>query len=208
MLSDMSIAAFLDKVASDSPFPGGGGVAALAAALAAGLCEMAANLTIGRKKYESAWEDMICIAKEAAELRSRLTADIDRDFHAYHTVMEAYRLPGTTPDEKRVRSDAIENAMKTATIVPMELAKDVVRIMELSGQVIQNGNKNAAADGIAGVQMARGAALASLHNVRINLDSIRDTDFVRDMAEQAELLRYRVVHLEKEICGGHHVSAA
>ncbi len=97
--------------------------------------------------------------------------------------------------------------MKTAVIVPMELAKDVARMMELFRQVIQNGNKNTAPDGIAGVLMSRSAALASLHNVRVNLDVIRDSDFVKDMTEQAELLRDRVVHLEKEICGRHHVSA-
>jgi formiminotetrahydrofolate cyclodeaminase len=206
MLADMTISTFLDKVASDSPFPGGGSVAALAASLAAGLCEMVANLTIGKRGYESAWEDMICIAKEVAELRSRLMADIDRDFKAYQVVMDSYRLLRMTPDEKQARADAIENAMKGAAIVPMDVAKDVVRVMELFGQVIRKGNKNAAADGMVGVLMARSAALAALHNVRVNLDSIRDADFVKEMQEQAEILRTQAVHREKEISGGYYSS--
>ncbi|QTA90800.1 cyclodeaminase/cyclohydrolase family protein [Desulfonema magnum] len=199
MLADLNIKDFLNRVASNSALPGGGSVAALSAALGASLSEMVANLTIGKKGYESSYEDMKAIAKEAAEYREKLIRDIDRDSDAYNQVMAAFKLPKETEEQNRERHQAIQNGLKTAASVPLEVAKDAFNIMELAGKVIKKGNKNAATDGAVGVMMARSAALSALCNVKINLASIQDDEFVRDIEQQVKAMEKQIGKKEEEV---------
>ncbi len=199
MLSDLSIREFMAETASKSPVPGGGSVAALSGAIAASLSEMVANLTIGKKGFDAVEEEMQAIAANASEIRDRLTADIDRDSEAFDQVMVAFRLPKDTPDEKETRTQAIQYAMKHAAMVPLEVAERAFELMELAGKVVTQGNKNALTDGAVGVMMARTAVRGALFNVRINLTSIRDENFVREISQKAETLASRAEAREKEI---------
>jgi formiminotetrahydrofolate cyclodeaminase len=199
MLADLSIKDFLKQTASDSPVPGGGSVAALCAALGAGLSEMVANLTVGKKGYESAEEEMKKIAKAASACREKLLNDVDRDSDAYNEVMRGFSLPKNTEAEKKKRTEAIQQALKTAALVPLEIAKDALEIMELSRKVVKKGNKNALTDGAVAAMTARTAALAAIYNVKINLKSIRDDIFVRNISEQANQIEAKVRQREKEI---------
>ena len=199
MLSDLSIREFMAETASKSPVPGGGSVAALSGAIAASLSEMVANLTIGKKGFDAVAEEMQAIAANASEIRDRLTADIDRDSEAFDQVMVAFRLPKDTPDEKETRTQAIQYAMKHAAMVPLEVAERAFELMELAGKVVAQGNKNALTDGAVGVMMARTAVRGALFNVRINLTSIRDENFVREISQKAETLASRAEAREKEI---------
>ena len=101
-------------------------------ALAAGLTEMVANLTIGRKEFQTVEDDMKKIAKTAADLRQKLENDIDNDAQAYQAVLAAFKLPKEKEDEKKLRSDAIQQAFKTAATVPLGVARDAVNIMNLA----------------------------------------------------------------------------
>ena len=149
-------------------------MAALNAALAAGLTEMVANLTVGKKGYEAVEEEMKALADEASQLRNKLTAAIDQDADAYTEVMAAYRLPKTTDEELALRKQKIQKAIKHAALVPIGVARDALAVIDLAGQAILKGNKNAASDGAVAAMNARTAALAAIYNVRINLGSIDD----------------------------------
>ncbi|OQY57448.1 MAG: methenyltetrahydrofolate cyclohydrolase [Desulfobacteraceae bacterium 4572_88] len=199
MLSDLSIREFMAETASKSPTPGGGSVAALSGAIAASLSEMVANLTIGRKGFDAVAEEMQAIAANASEIRDRLTADIDRDSEAFDQVMVAFRLPKDTSDEKETRTQAIQYAMKHATMVPLEVAERAFELMGLAGKVVTLGNKNALTDGAVGVMMARTAVRGALFNVRTNLTSIRDENFVREISQKADALTSLADAREKEI---------
>jgi formiminotetrahydrofolate cyclodeaminase len=199
LLKDLSITEFLQQTASSEPLPGGGCTAALNAALAAGLTEMVANLTIGRKEFQAVEEEMQNIAQAAADLRKKLQSDIDRDAQAYQEVLTAFKLPKNTDDDKKRRSDAIQQAFKNAATVPLGVARDALKIMDLASRAVKNGNPNAVTDGAVGVLAARTAALAAAYNVKINLGAIKDSDFVEKLSREVKELENQVIRKEKEI---------
>ena len=188
MLKDLSIVDYLAKTASGDPVPGGGSSAALNAALAAALTEMVANLTVGRKGFESVDAEMRAVAAKAAGLRSKLADDIDRDSEAYAQVLKAFQMPKATEAEKAGRARAIQEAFKQAALVPLGVARAAVALMDLGRSVIAKGNANAASDGAAGVLAARMAARAAVYNVRINLSSIKDEAFTSELRREADRL--------------------
>ena len=201
MLKDLKIAEFLEILSSAEPVPGGGSAAAFNAALAASLTEMVANLTIGRKEYRAAENEMKDIADAAASFRTKMMDNIDNDAEAYQNVLAAFKLPRNEAAEKEHRSQAIQEAFKNAARVPMEVARDALKIMDLARRGILQGNKNAVTDGALGALAARTAALAALYNVKINLGSIKDPAFVEEFTAEVKNLEGQVLQKEKEILG-------
>ena len=201
MLIDKSVSQFLDATASNDPVPGGGSIAASSGATAAALVEMVANLTIGKKKYENVNDEMKEISKKANDLRQQLLKYIDIDSEAFNRVMNAYKLPKDTEEQKIVRKMTIQNAMKYAASVPLEVAKKSYDIMELSMRVVESGNKNAVTDGAVSAMMARTAVLSAIYNVKINLSSIKDNIYVEKVDSEVSWLEMNVNSKEKEILG-------
>ena len=199
MLANLKITEYLEKAAAGTAVPGGGSVAALNASLAAGLTEMVANLTIGKKGYEAVTEEMNDISARAAELRKKLTAAIDRDAEAYSAVMAAFKLPKATEQEMELRKQEIQKAFKQAALVPLEVANHAVKVIDLAGRAIDSGNKNAVTDGVVAAMNARTAALAALYNVKINLVSIEDDEFVKELARKINNLEQQAKSKEQEI---------
>lgn len=199
MLADLSVTDYLARTASGDPVPGGGSAAALNAALAAGLIEMVARLTVGRKSFEAVDAEMRAVADRAAALRQKLTGDIDRDSEAYTQVLGAFGMPKATPEEKAARTRAIQAAFRQAALVPLGVARDALQAMALGRQVIARGNPNAASDGAAGVLAARMAARTAVYNVRINLGSITDEGFTTELRAEADRLEAEADALEGEI---------
>jgi formiminotetrahydrofolate cyclodeaminase len=199
LLANLKITEYLEKAAAGTAVPGGGSVAALNASLAAGLTAMVANLTIGKKGYEAVEEEMKDIAGKAAELREKLTAAIDRDAEAYSEVMAGFKLPKATDQEKELRKLEIQKAFKHAALVPLEVANNAVKVINLAGRAVCSGNKNAVTDGIVAAMNARTAALAALYNVKINLSSIEDDEFVKKLTREINDLEQQAKSKEQEI---------
>lgn len=180
MLALKTVSDFVDHVASDSPAPGGGSVSALAAALGAALTAMVCQLTIGKKKYEDVQAEMIETLGQADELRAKLTSLIDQDTEAFNKVMKAFGMPRGTDEEKQRRSDAIQDATREATLVPLEVMKLAEKALVLARVVAEKGNVNSISDaGVAGL-MIRAACEGAAMNVRINLATLKDTSFVEE----------------------------
>lgn len=199
MLANLTITELLEKTASSSPVPGGGSIAALSAAAAASLAEMVANLTIGKQGFEEVQDEMKEIAGDACKCRNKLIQDIDRDSAAFDEVMKAFKLPEIDDEQKRNRERAVQERLKEAATVPLGVAKDALKIMDLARKVVAMGNKNAATDGAVAAMMARTAVLSALYNVKINLVSIHDDAFVSDLAAQAERMEKEAGIKEKEL---------
>ena len=199
MLKDLTLSEYLEKTASGEATPGGGSIAALCAAAAAGLTEMVANLTIGRKNYQSVEAEMKDIAGAVSDYREKLIQAIDEDPEAYNQVMTAFKLPKGTDAEKESRDQAIQDGLKNAALVPMRVAEVAFQVMQIAEKAITKGNKNAITDGLVAVMAARTAALAALYNVKINLDSINDSAFVDKLSQKASSLEKQVQEREKEI---------
>ena len=199
MLSELKITEFLLKTASSDPVPGGGSVSALGAAMAAALSEMVASITIGRKGCETYEKEMLEIVQKARSLREKLSEDIDRDSDAYSQVLAAFRLANDTEEHKNKRSQAVQDGLKQAALIPLSVAKDASELLDLAGKVVTRGNKNAVTDAAVAAMMARTAILGALLNVKINLKSIKDLSFVKDVMGQVRDLELRVARREKNI---------
>ncbi len=176
---------FLDDLASSSPAPGGGSVSALAGALGASLVSMMCHLTLGKKKYADVEEDVKIILSKSEKLRDQLTSLIDKDTVAFNLVMTAFAMPKETDEQKEARAKAVESATKQATMVPflvMQMSQDAVTLCE---EIASKGNVHAISDAGVAAAMIAASCRGAYYNVRINLTSLKDTDFIEDIKAQS-----------------------
>jgi len=192
LASSLTLRAILDDIASDSPAPGGGSVSALAAAMSASLVSMVAGLSMGKEKYRDVETVMKDAAIEALSLRERALVLYKEDIEAFNRVMEAFRLPKGSEEEKAARTMAINGALEQAALVPMELARLSVRLLELSCLAARRGNPNAASDAGVAALTAHAALGGAALNVRINAASVKG-----DTRERLESLLVELAALEE-----------
>jgi glutamate formiminotransferase/formiminotetrahydrofolate cyclodeaminase len=183
---------FLDAVAQPSATPGGGSVAALAGALGASLGQMVAGLS-RKKKSQAAYAEQLSEAASEFQAASRALAEaVDRDANSFKSVMAAYKLPQGTSDELGLREAAIQEALKGAAEVPLEVAGRSAELFEKMGQLEPLSSPSMLSDIRVGRLMAAAAVRGSLENVAINLESITDSAFVSRMKSQAQALLLRI----------------
>lgn len=199
MLTALSIQAFIEKVISNDPVPGGGSVSALNGALAGALAAMVANLTVGRKKYVEVNDLMEELSVRFEKISQQLIADVDRDSEAYNRVFSAFKLPKETDEEKQIRSEAIQRETLYAAQVPMEVARAVFSILPHIDTVARKGNANAVTDACVSMMCARTAILGALLNVRINLTSLKDETIVKAMSEEADAIEAQTIAQEQAV---------
>ncbi|MGP1461982.1 cyclodeaminase/cyclohydrolase family protein [Tannerella sp.] len=198
-LQDLTVKEFIDKVTGNDPVPGGGSVSALNGSLAASLAAMVANLTVGRKKYAEVNDEMEELSARLTGLSAQLLNDVDRDAEAYDRVFAAFKLPKETDEEKAVRTEAVQRETKYAAEVPMEVARTAHAMLPLIDTVARKGNSNAVTDACVAMMCARTAVLGALLNVRINLTSITDEAFVKEMSAEAERLERETLASEQQV---------
>ena len=198
-LTDLTVKGLLDVTAGKDPVPGGGSISALSGSIAAALTEMVAGLTIGKKKYAEVEEQMKQLVERVHEIRQQLILDVDRDSEAYNVVFAAFQMPKETDEQKAARSAQIQEATKIAANVPMEVARRVYSLLSDIEEVVSNGNQNAVTDGCVAMMSARNAIIGALFNVRINLTSIKDEQFVADMTAEADRLEREVIEREAKV---------
>lgn len=199
MLADLTVKEFLDKVACSDPVPGGGSIAALDGALASALATMVARLTVGKKGYEESEEVMQHAQTITVRLLDEFIALIDKDSEAYNAVFACFKLPKATDEEKAARSAAIQAATRQAALIPLEVARKALDMMSIIADVARLGNRNAVTDACVAMMSARSAVLGALLNVRINLGSLRDEEFVLQLQSEADKLEQVACQKEKEL---------
>ena len=180
-----NISEFLNELASSSPAPGGGSVSALAGALGSALISMVGNLTIGKKKYAEVEAEMRNVINESEKLRGKLSSLIDKDTDAFNLVMSAFGMPKETGDQKNARTAAIESATKEATMVPLDVMHVCLDAVALSETVARKGNTNALSDAGVSALLLRAGCRGAYYNVKINLSSIKDADFIEKIKQDA-----------------------
>lgn len=164
---------FLGELASDSPTPGGGSVAALCGAVGAALNSMVANLTIGKKKYAEVEDEMKDALAGSETLRVELSQMIDEDAAAFDRVMAALRMPKDSDEQKAARREALETALVDAATVPLAVMEMCLGVLRLAKPVAEKGNVNAVSDAGVAALVARAGVHAAGLNVLINLGGIR-----------------------------------
>ena len=177
MLVNKSVRDFVTELASDSAAPGGGSAAALAGALGAALTTMVCNLSLDEEKFQAVLPEIQAIRLQASALQEKLTNAVDEDAQAFNAVMEAYKLPKSNDDEKKIRLATIQQSMKQAALMPLKVAGDSLEALKLAARILPLGNQNAASDAAVSGLMAYAAIQGALFNVKINLGFIKDADF-------------------------------
>lgn len=198
-LTDLTVNAFTDVLASDAPAPGGGSVAALFGACGTALAVMTANLTIGKKKYADDWKNAEAAKTVGEPIIEQFKKAIDDDTLAFNKLFQAMHLPKETDEQKAARRAAIEETTKEAANLPFHTLtlceKSLAVLDQLEGRI----NPNCASDfGVAAaaiVTAARGAWL----NVCINLQSLADGAFVNDLYTRAKEIYDNVTARAEEL---------
>jgi glutamate formiminotransferase/formiminotetrahydrofolate cyclodeaminase len=186
-----SLAGFVGSVASSSPTPGGGSVAAHVGALGAALAQMVAGLTAGRKKYVAVDAEMRELGLKAAGLVNTLSALVARDANAYGAVAAAYKLPSEPEDAANKRQTAVTDALLGAAEVPLETARACADVAELAAVCAEKGNSNAVSDAGVAALLAEAACQGALYNVRINVSSLADRSRGAVLVEEGNRLLAR-----------------
>ena len=188
LLASMKVNGFLSELASNSPAPGGGSVAALAGSLGAALSSMVCNLTVGKEKYADVQDEIKTTLKKSEKLRKELTRLIDEDTDAFNDVMKAFKMPKETEEQKKKRSQAIQDGYKLATNVPLKTAKTCASILDVAMVVAEKGNKSSITDAAVSALMAQAGVISAILNVKINLGSIKDEGFVKKISSDLDKL--------------------
>ena len=193
----VTIGKFLQELGSSAPAPGGGSTAALSGAMGAALVSMLCNLTIGREKYSQYEAINTETRKRSDELIHELTECITKDMTSYDSVIAALKLPKDTEEEKQLRSEKLQEAYKSAASAPIETAEKCLEVMQLAYSLVGKSNKTAECDLLAAALNANSGIAIAIVNVKINLVSIKDSDYVgkicywvdRIMREASDILK-------------------
>jgi methenyltetrahydrofolate cyclohydrolase len=188
MVKDNNIELFLDDLASRKPTPSGGSAAAVMGAMGAALVSMVCNLTIGKTQYRDFEEEFKSVLTKAEELRRDLTKMIEEDVQAFDAVMRAYGMPRLTKDETATRAQAIQTALKTATLVPMRCCRACRGVITLGSVVAEKGNRNVINDAGVAAVAAYAALRSAALNVFTNARAITDRIFAEDQLAELEQL--------------------
>lgn len=198
-LIHMTLTDFCDETASESPAPGGGSISAYMGSLGAALGTMVANLSAHKRGWDDRWEEFSDWAEKGMHYVHALRLMVDEDTRAFNCVMDAFGLPKNTPEEKHARKEAIQEATRQATLVPlrvMELSYESMEVLEAMATI---GNPNSISDAGVGALAARSAVLGASLNVRINAKDLEDSVFVEDILKKTEEIENLAVQKEVKI---------
>jgi len=199
MYIDQPIRHFMDKLASKSPEPGGGSVAALTGALGAALVSMVGNLTLGKEKYKDVQPRIEQLLKESEKLRSDMQDLIQKDTEAYGALSAVYKLPKNTDEEKAARTEKMQEALKIACQVPFEIGLKSLEVAKLAQRAADIGNVGAVSDAGVAVLLAQACAQSAALNVKINVNSIKDETYNNDTWTRMQDVLKQVAALEKTV---------
>ena len=195
----MSCKAFAEETSSESPAPGGGSISAYMGALGAALACMVANLSAGKRGWESRWKEFSDWAEEAQQLMKELLALVDEDTAAFNRLMGAMRMPKSSPEQIEERDAAIEAATLYAGEVPLRTMKTAVKAFPLLRRMAEEGNPNSVSDAGVGALAARSAVLGAQLNVKINASSLKNRDDASRLLAEAEAVAADAIKAEEDI---------
>ena len=198
-LVNLSLQEFANETASESPAPGGGSIAAYMGSLGISLATMVANLSSHKKGWDERWKEFSAWAEKGQKIKDELLYLVDEDTNAFNKIMEAFSLPKSSEQEVKTRSEAIQNATKYATEVPLKtmiLAYSSFPIIKAMAEI---GNPNSISDAGVGALCARSAVIGAYMNVRINAAELKDEAFKKEILAKAEKIKNDAIKEEEAI---------
>lgn len=201
-LVDLTLTGYTDEIKGESPAPGGGSVSAYAAALGASLTQMVGSLTIDKKAFEGLTDDEKSLMKENQKkldsIRVELLDIVDTDANSFDDVMAAFKLPKETEEDKKKRTAAIQEGYKKALETPIHAAELGLEALRLQSIYANKGNKNAITDVGVGTLLLQSGVEGALFNALINLNSVKDTEYVENKRKQVDEIMKEAKKLKEE----------
>ena len=198
-LINMNLATFADETASESPAPGGGSISAYVGSLGVSLATMVANLSSHKKGWDNRWQEFSIWAEKGQSLKDQLINLVDADTKAFNEIMSAFNLPKSTDEEKKKRTQCIQEATKYAIEVPFKVMQLSFESMDLIKTMAIEGNPNSVSDAGVGALCARSAVIGAFMNVRINASGLDDKKFVDEIISKGKLIEKQTIAAETEI---------
>jgi glutamate formiminotransferase/formiminotetrahydrofolate cyclodeaminase len=198
-LIDLSLKAFMNETASDSPAPGGGSVSAYMGTLGTSLGTMVANLSAHKKGWEDRWKEFSDWAVTGKEIQNKLLNLVDEDTEAFNRIMEAFSLPKKSDEERKSRESAVQEATKNATLVPLRVMETAFSAFGLIKAMVEHGNPNSISDAGVGAIATRACIRGAYLNVKINASGLKDKDFVSSVIERGAEIESNTETAEMEI---------
>ena len=198
-LINMNLATFADETASESPAPGGGSISAYVGSLGVSLATMVANLSSHKKGWDNRWQEFSIWAEKGQSLKDQLINLVDADTKAFNDIMSAFNLPKSTDEEKKKRTQCIQEATKYAIEVPFKVMQLSFESMDLIKTMAIEGNPNSVSDAGVGALCARSAVMGAFMNVRINASGLDDKKFVDEIISKGKLIEKQTIAAETEI---------
>ncbi|MBE3561368.1 MAG: cyclodeaminase/cyclohydrolase family protein [Ktedonobacteraceae bacterium] len=187
MYLDEPLRKYLNDLASASPAPGGGSAAALSGALGAALACMVARLTQGKAKYADVQPEIEDLLQKTEQLRERFQQLIQEDIEAYGRLSAAFKLPRETEEQRAERTRIVQERLKEAALVPLEVVERAAELMDYCQRIAQIGNVNVLSDIAVAAMMATGAATGASWMVRTNLQALKDQELVLSLSERLDM---------------------
>ena len=198
-LTAMTLKNFADETASESPAPGGGSIAAYVGSLGASLAAMVANLSCNKKGWEDRYEEFSAWAERGQQIKDALLKLVDEDTAAFNKVMAAFSLPKANEEEKKLRTEAIQQATRNAMEIPYKVMELSFSSFEIIKAMAETGNPNSASDAGVAALCARAAVMGAFLNVKINAASLHDKPFVESMITKGLAIQEVAIKAETAI---------
>lgn len=198
-LVDMNLVAFADETASESPAPGGGSISAYVGALGASLATMVANLSSHKKGWDHQIDFFSTYAEKGQQIKDALLRLVDEDTLAFNKIMDAFGLPKSSEEEKKIRTAAIQDATLYATQIPLDTMKTCFEAFDIAKAMVEHGNPNSVTDAAVGALCIRTAIYGAFLNVKINAGGLKDTHMATQLIDDAGKLLQQALQLESEI---------
>lgn len=198
-LIDFSVKGFAEETASESMAPGGGSISAYVGALGVSLGTMVANLSAHKAGWDDKWSFYSDWAQKGQAYKNELLFLVDEDTNAFNKIIDGFRLPKSTEEEKTIRRQAVEDATKYATEIPFRVMETSYNSMEVMMAMAKEGLQNSLSDSGVGALCARTAVIGAYFNVRINAKDIKDRVFADNILEKAKTIYNNTIALEQEM---------
>ena len=192
-ISEKTCVEFVNLLASKSAVPGGGGAAALVGAIGMALGSMVCNLTIGKKKYAEYEDSVKEILVKAGEIEEKLLSMIDEDANNFLPLSKAYGLPTSTEEEKKIKEETMENALKVACEAPINIVRMCFDAIKLHKDLVDKGSRLAISDVGVGIQL--GVTVGAYEKL---VETVGVDSTLNVFNRQLEKVRNEVNHLVEE----------
>lgn len=187
-MMDKNCKEFIEVLASKAPVPGGGGAAAFGGAVGMALSNMVGNLTVGKKKYADVEDEVKELLEQGMKIQAELLELVEKDAEVFEPLSKAYGLPAGTEEEKQIKAETLERESINACSVPMEIMRKAFEGIKVHKRMGEIGSRLVISDVGCGVVFLKSALIAGKLNVVINLNTIKNEEFVNQAKEEMNRL--------------------